>query len=96
SQMGFSVGRWDENTLIVTTTDVAYPFFDDVGTPQSPQAEIVERFTLSDDESRLDWNATIIDPVNFTEPVTLSGYWAWVPGEQIKPYECTLQAELIE
>ncbi len=96
SQMGFSVGRWDGNTLIVTTTDVAYPFFDDVGTPQSPQAEIVERFTLSDDESRLDWNATIIDPVNFTEPVTLSGYWAWVPGEQIKPYECTLQAELIE
>jgi hypothetical protein len=91
SHMGFSVGRWDGNTLIVTTTDIRYPFFDDVGTPQSPGAEIVERFTLSDDESRLDWQATISDPVNFTEPVTLNGHWVWVPGEQIKPYECTLQ-----
>ena len=93
SHMGFSVGRWEGNTLIVTTTDVDYPFFDDVGTPQSAGAEIVERFTLGDDDSRLDWRATITDPVNFTEPVTLSGYWAWVPGEQIKRYECTLQAD---
>ncbi len=93
SHMGFSVGRWEGNTLIVTTIDVDYPFFDDVGTPQSPEAEIIERFTLSDDESRMDWRATITDPVNFTEPVTLSGYWAWVPGEQIKPYECTLRAD---
>ena len=93
SHMGFSVGRWDGNTLIVTTTDIRYPFFDDVGTPQSPGATIVERFTLSDDESRLDWQATINDPVNFTEPVTLNGHWIWVPGEQIKPYECTLQAD---
>ena len=90
SHMGFSVGHWEGNTLIVTTTDVDYPFFDDVGTPQSPEAEIVERYSLSDDESRLDWQATITDPANFTEPVTLNGYWAWVPGEQIKPYECTL------
>ena len=90
SHMGFSVGHWEGNTLIVTTTDVDYPFFDDVGTPQSPEAEILERFSLSDDESRLDWQATITDPVNFTEPVTLSGDWAWVPGEEIKPYECTL------
>ena len=76
--------------MIVTTADVDYPFFDDVGTPQSPEAEIVERFTLSGDESRLDWQAVITDPVNFTESVTLNGYWAWVPGEQIKPYVCTL------
>jgi len=91
SHMGFSKGRWEGNTLIVTTTDVDYPFFDDVGTPQSPDAVIVERYSLSDDETRLDWEATITDPVNFTEPATLSGYWGWVPGEQIKAYNCTLQ-----
>jgi len=90
SHMGFSTGHWEGDTLIVTTTDVDYPFFDDVGTPQSPEAEIVERCSLSDDESHLDWQATVIDPVNFSEPVTLNGYWAWIPGEQVKPYECTL------
>ncbi|MFP6827805.1 MAG: DUF6152 family protein [Gammaproteobacteria bacterium] len=92
SHMGFSVGRWEGDTLIVTTTAVDYPFFDDVGTPQSPDAEIVELFTLSESDTRLDWEATVTDSLNFTEPVTLSGYWGWVPGEQIKPYECTLQA----
>jgi hypothetical protein len=92
SYMGFSTGRWDGNTLIVTTVDVDYPFFDDVGTPQSLQAEIVERFTLSDDNTRLDWELTFTDPVNFTESVTLEGNWTWVPGEQIKPYQCALQA----
>ncbi|MBT5031414.1 MAG: hypothetical protein HOM55_03860 [Proteobacteria bacterium] len=90
--MGYSVGRWQENTLLVTTSDVEYPFFDDVGTPQSPDAQISERFTLSADGTRLDWEATVTDPINFTEPVSLSGYWRWMPGEQIKPYECTLQA----
>ena len=92
SHMGFSTGRWDANTLIVTTVDVDYPFFDDVGTPQSLQAEIVERFTLGNDNTRLDWELTFIDPVNFTESVTLEGNWTWVPGEQIKPYQCALQA----
>ena len=92
SHMGFSTGRWDGDTLIVTTVDVDYPFFDDVGTPQSLQAEIVERFTLSDDNTRLDWELTFTDPVNFTESVTLEGNWTWVPGEQIKPYQCALQS----
>lgn len=87
--MGFSVGSWEGNTLTVTTTHVDYPFFDDVGTPQSPEAVIVEHFTLRDDETRLDWEATITDPVNFSSPATLAGTWAWSPGEQIKRYECT-------
>ena len=91
-RMGYSVGRWEGNTLIVTTTDVEYPFFDDVGTPQSPDAQVSERFTINADGTRLDWEATVVDPVNFTEPVSLSGYWRWTPGEQIKPYQCTLQA----
>jgi hypothetical protein len=91
-RMGYSVAHWEGSTLVVSTTDVEYPFFDDVGTPQSPEAQVLERFTVSDDGTRLDWEVTVTDPINFTEPVTLSGYWGWVPGEQIKPYECTLQA----
>ena len=90
-RMGYSVGRWEGNTLMVTTIDVEYPFFDDAGTPQSPDAQVSERFTVNADGTRLDWEATVVDPVNFTKPVSLSGYWRWTPGEQIKPYECTLQ-----
>ena len=87
---GYSVGHWEDRTLVVTTTRLNWPFFDDVGTPQSDQTEIVERFTLSEDESRLDYLLTVTDPATFTEPVTFDGYWVWVPGEQIKRYDCAL------
>lgn len=90
SPWGYSVGRWQDDTLEVTTTRIDWPFFDDIGTPLGEDAEIVERFSLSADETRLNYTITITDPDTFTEPVTLEGYWVWVPGEEIKPYNCTL------
>ncbi len=88
---GYSVGRWEEGTLVVATTKIDWPYFDDIGTPMSPAMEIVERFTLSEDERRLDMTMTVTDPATFTDPVHLTGaYWTWVPGEEVKPYNCTL------
>jgi hypothetical protein len=57
----------------------------------SSELETVERYTLSADRQRLDMEMTVTDPLTFTEPVHLTGaYWIRAPGEQIKPYECTL------
>ena len=89
-RMGHSVGRWDGNTLIVDTTDIGWRYVDDLGTPQSEDAVIAERFTLSADGTSLAWEARITDPVNFTEPVVMEGVWIWVPGHEIKPFDCTL------
>lgn len=88
--LGYSVGRWEDDTLIVETTRIDWPFFDDVGTPQSEAVETVERFWLNDDRTRLNYEITVTDPVTFSEPVTLDGYWAWAPGQEIKPFNCTL------
>ena len=94
SRLGYSVGRWEGRDLVVRTTRISYPFLDDRGTPQSEAVEIEERFTLSDNDTRLDWTATVIDPNTFTEPTTLPiMHWEWVPGEQIKPYNCALPDE---
>jgi hypothetical protein len=90
AHFGHSAGRWEDRTLVVTTTRVSDPYFDDLGTPQGPDSEIVERFTLSADERRLDYSATITDPLTFTAPATLRGSWEWIPGEQIKPFNCSL------
>jgi hypothetical protein len=88
---GFSVGHWEnEHTLLVTTTQVSWPYYDDFGTPQSAAVRIVERFTLNPAEDRLDYTATVTDRATFTEPVTTSTYWHWVPGETLKPYRCAL------
>ena len=87
SLLGYSVGRMEGNTLVVTTTNVSFPWFDQAGIPQSEQSVLVERFTPTADGSRLDYTVTVTDPVNLTKPVTLNRYWLDL-GEKIERYNC--------
>ena len=48
---------------------------------------MVERFTLTDDQNRLDYHLTVVDPATFTEPATITGHWLAL-GEEIAPFEC--------
>jgi hypothetical protein len=90
SLTGYSIGRWEGSTLVVTTDHVNYPYFDDFGVPQSTAVKFVERFTPNADYTRIDYVATVTDPATFTAPVKVETYWHWVPGEEIKPYHCAL------
>jgi hypothetical protein len=92
--LGYSTGRWEGQTLVVETTRVSWPYFDDIGTPQSEAVKIVERFTLSADEQRLDYAVRVTDPTTFTATADISGgQYGWTPGEAIKPFNCTLSDE---
>ena len=90
SSLGYSVGRWENNELVIETSHINYPYFDDLGTPQSSDLTIVERYKLSENDTRLDWSAVANDPKVFTKPVVLDGYLEWVPGEEVKPFDCTV------
>jgi len=92
--MGYSVGHWDGDTLVVATNRVSWPYFDDLGTPQSEEVEMVERFSMSDDEQQLTWEATITDPINLTEPAVVRQRYEWIPGEEVKPYNCAAPDEV--
>lgn len=88
--LGNSIGRWDGETLVVTTTNIDWPYsFGQVGIPQSDAAELLERFTLVDDGARLRYEITSTDPATYAEPLTLAKHYFWVPGLEIRPYECT-------
>ena len=87
SLLGYSVGRMEGTVLVVTTTNISYPWFDQAGIPQSEQSTLVERFTPTADGSRLDYTVAVTDPVNFTRPVTLNRYWLDL-GETIVRYNC--------
>ncbi len=91
SLLGYSVGRWEGQTLVIETTQVDAPFLDDAGTPQSENAEITERFTLSENDNRLDYEVTVIDPQYLVEPAIWDASWIWRPGVEVLPFECTLQ-----
>jgi hypothetical protein len=86
--LGESSGRWDGETLVVTTTNLGYRWFNGTGIPLGANAAIEERFTLNDDGSRLEYTMVVADPATFTAPVTLRKAWEWRPGEQVRPYEC--------
>ena len=88
SRLGYSLGQWEGNALVVETTGIDWPYFDDIGTPKTDAMAVVEHFILSDDNERLDYAATITDPTIFTEPARFSGHWIWVPGEEVKPFDC--------
>jgi hypothetical protein len=86
--MGFSRGHFDGSTLVVETDHIAAGYFDHEGVPQSEQIRTVERFMPTEDYSRMDYTLTTTDPVNFTEPFTLSRYFIWKPENIVRPYEC--------
>ena len=88
--LGISVGHWEGNTLVVETTDVTWGWYDTVGIPLSQDARMVERFTLAEDGSRLDWTMHLTDPATFTAPIDLEKFWFYVPGVEVQPYECTV------
>lgn len=92
SRLGYSVGRWDGGALVVTTSRVDWPFFDNAGTPQSTAIGIVERYTLSDDQARLSFRVMVTDPTTFTAPASIEGHWLAL-GDTIDRYDCQLATE---
>jgi hypothetical protein len=87
SPLGYSVGRWEGRTLIVETSLINWPWFDNIGTPQSEAVTLQERFTVSDDQARLDYELTVTDPATFTAPATYGRHWLAL-GATIERYNC--------
>lgn len=89
SPLGYSVGRLEDEMLVVTTTHINWPHFNQAGIPQSEQSVITERFTSTEDGSVLAYQMTVNDPVNFTRPVELAKKMLYIPSETILPFECS-------
>ncbi len=89
THLGHSVGRWEGNTLVVETNGIDWLYFDQGGLKQTAAMETLERFTVDEAGSRLEYEVILTDPGLFTEPVTLSKAWRWVPGDQVLPFDCT-------
>ena len=70
--MGYSIGRWDGDALVVESngyTDRSWLDFG--GHPHTEALRVTERYTRST-IGRIDRQVTLIDPSIFTKPVTLT------------------------
>ena len=89
SLLGHSVGHWEGETLVVVTTHMTWPYFDNRGIPQSDQMRLEERFTVSDNGKRLNYTLDATDAATFTEPVHLDRFWIWMAESRVESYNCT-------
>ena len=65
--MGFSTGRWDGDTLVVTTTHIKQMWHRRNGLPQSDKTTLTERYNLHGEV--LNITTWTNDPVYLTEPL---------------------------
>ena len=91
SPLGYSVGRWEGNRLMVTTSRIDWPYFDRVGAPQSTDVVVGESIRALDEGERLEYIMTVTDPSTLLEPFVWEAAWEWRRGEEVGRYDCTLE-----
>jgi len=86
---GFSLGRWDGNTLVVETTNFSpHAMGLSTSVPSSTQKKLTERFTLGEDGRTLVYSGTVEDPVYLAKPVQWTGRWEYRPGMPHSNQKC--------
>jgi hypothetical protein len=95
--MGFSTGRWEGETLVITTTHIKQMWHRRNGLPQSDQTTLTERFSLHG--SVLTYVTYTDDPVYLTEPLVKTTNMLRNPrplAPQQLLYPCTAVVEIAD
>ena len=88
SWMGYSVGKWEGDTLVVETTGFNdRTSLDTMGHPHSENMRIVERYHRRD-FGHMDVEVTIDDPEMYTKRFTIKYVQNLMPDTDILEYVC--------
>jgi hypothetical protein len=86
--LGYSVGKWDGDTLVVDTAgfnDITW--LDNAGTPHSESLHVTERFHRRD-MGHLDIQITIDDPKTFRHSFTVTEHARLAPSIELTEFIC--------
>ena len=90
SWMGWSIGRWEGDTLVVDVTNqVDKTWFDRAGNFHSDAMKVTERYTPTS-PYHITYEATIEDPKVFTRPwkISMPLYRRMEPNVQLLEFKC--------
>jgi hypothetical protein len=95
TRMGYSVGHWEGDTLVIETTHLReYPFMRRL--PNTDDATITERITVEERKNDkgvstryLNNVMTLTDPKIYTQPVSVTSSLRWSPETPIMEYSCS-------
>jgi hypothetical protein len=93
SWMGYSVGRWEGEALVVETIGFNdKTWLDGSGHPHSEEMRLTERFTRRD-FGRMDIAITVDDPKAYTRPLSYVQPQRLLPDTDLIEYVCTENAK---
>jgi hypothetical protein len=87
--MGYSIGRWDGDTFVVTSrgfTDQSW--LDMTGHPHSEAMQMTERYRRID-TGHLQVEITVTDPSVLKTPITATQHFLLIPDGELIEYYCT-------
>jgi hypothetical protein len=85
---GYSIGRWEGDTLVVETTGLREDGWLDVfGTPLTDAAKVTERFRRTS-YGRMEIDVTIDDPKVYTRPWTVRVEQRIMPDQELLEFVC--------
>jgi hypothetical protein len=86
--MGYSIGRWDGDTLVVETSGFNdRTWLDFAGHPHSEMLRMTERFRRTT-FGRMDLQVTLQDPAVYARPLTVSAGGNFVPDTDLIEFVC--------
>ena len=85
---GYSVGKWDGDTLVVESTNFRdLGWLDVEGSPLTESGKIIERYRRPD-YGHLEIEVTIDDPKAYTKPWTVKVYQRILPDTELIEFVC--------
>lgn len=88
SYLGYSVGHWEGDTLVVRTTDLnGYTQLDEEGRPKSAAMTVTERYQKRAPDL-LEITYTMDDPKTYSHPWTARAVFRWSPDFRLSEYVC--------
>jgi hypothetical protein len=88
---GFSTGKWEGDTLIISVTHVTEDYLRRNGLQRSEHSTMTQYLFLDDDF--LTWTTVLYDPVYLTEPLIRNASYRRVPHQQLPAYPCPTVVE---
>jgi len=92
SWFGYSIGKWDGDTLVAETVGLNEDtWIDDGGHPHSSAMRVIERFRRRD-VGMMDVDITIDDPKTYVKPWTATVRFELLPGTDLSEHVCAVHS----
>lgn len=93
SNQGHSIGKWENDTLVINTTHFSDSIYGNgIGIPSGSQKQLIERLSLSEDGSALAYRFEVTDPEYLASPMTYETQWVYRPDLEFVIEGCDLDS----